>query len=322
MMTRARWGFLGLGVAFLAVMAGCIRSKSRLDIPRNPKMTHDLYDTLFPTRSEAGEFHSRMQRSGKLLNGLIEKVYTAPEWNAELERRREERASSGLPPEEYKIHKGARFYVEVPQDPKLSKSYQVAPDGYIDFPHLGRLYVEGLTISQFKAMMVERLSDIIRRPEIHVNFEGFLTPAGNLRAPELGFIYVFGSYGAGAGAAASSGMRAQRVPFSGRESLIEIITTLGGLEETGGWDQTVVYRRLETRKVLAIVSNVQLYAQRADFQQDFPLAPYDVIYVPLEYAYTDDKIKSFLRYFLDWASLGLTMDDAVQDIEGRLQERR
>lgn len=317
-MTRARWGFLVLGVAFLAVMAGCIRSRSKLDIPRNPKMTHDLYDTLFPTRSEAGEFHSRMQRSGKLLNGLIEKVYTAPEWNAELERRREERASSGLPPEEYKIHKGARFYVEVPQDQKLSKSYQVAPDGYIDFPHLGRIYVEGLTISQFKAMMVERLSDIIRRPEIHVNFEGFLTLAGNIRAPELGFIYVFGE----AGGVGTGGMRAQRLPFTGRETLIEVLTITGGVGETGAWDQTVVYRRLENRKVLAIVSNVQLYAQRADFQQDFPLAPYDVVYVPLEYAYTDDKIKSFLRYFLDWASLGLTMDDAVQEIEGRLEERR
>ncbi len=319
-MSRARLGCVALGIGLLAVMAGCMRSRSRLDIPRNPKMTHDLYDTLFPTRGAAGDFRNRMQRSGKLLNGLIEKVYTAPEWNVELEKRREERASSGLPPEEYKIHKGARFFVEVPQDQKLSKSYQVAPDGYIDFPHLGRLYVEGLTVSQFKAMMVERLSDIIRRPELHVNFEGFLNPAGNIKAPELGYIYIFGEYGGGGGS--GTGMRAQRIGYTGRESLIEVLSNLGGLAETGGWDQTVVYRRQENKKVLAIVSNVQLYAQRADFHQDFPLEAYDVIYIPLEYSYTDDKVRSFLKYFLDWATLGLTLDTAVQDIEGRLEERR
>lgn len=315
-MSRARLGCLALGIGLLAVMAGCIRSRSRLDIPRNAKMSHDLYDTLFPTRSAAGDFRARMARSGKLLNGLIEKVYTAPEWNVEIEKRREERASSGLPPEEYKIHKGARFFVEVPQDPKLSKSYQVAPDGYIDFPHLGRLYVEGLTVSQFKAMMVERLSDIIRRPEIHVNFEGFLNQAGNIKAPDLGYIYVFGEAGGG-----GAGMKAQRIGFTGRESLIEVLSNLGGVAESGAWDQTVVYRRQENRKVLAIVSNIQLYAQRADFMQDFPLEAQDVIYIPLEYSYTDDKIKSFLRYFLDWATLGITMDTAVQDIEKRVEER-
>ncbi len=317
-MVQMRRAGMAVGVVLLAFAAGCLRGRSKLDIPRNAKITHDLYDTLFPTRSAAGDFRGRMRRGNTFLNGLIEKVYTAPEWNVELEKRKEERASGGLPPEEYKVHRGARFFVEIPQDPKLSKSYQVAPDGYIDFPHLGRVYVEGLTISQFKAMMVERLSEIIRRPEVHVNYEGFLHPAGTLRAPELGYVYLFGEFGDGGG----GGLRAQKVGYTGRETLIDVLTGIGGLKETGAWGQTVVYRRQESKKVMAVVSDLQLYVQRADFAQDFPLEPYDVVYIPLEYSYTDDKIKGFLRYFLDWATLGISMDTAVQDIEGRLEDRR
>lgn len=322
MIRRSVW--VGVALAGAVLAAGCLRSRSKLDIPRNPKITHDLYDTLFPTRLEAGQFRERMRRKESVLQGLIHKVYTAPEWNAELDKIREERAASGLPPEEYKIHKGARFSIEVPQDAKLSRTYQVAPDGYIDVPHLGRIYVEGQTISQFKAMMVERLAEIIRRPEVHVNFEGALTPYGALRAPEVGSVYVFGPVvgTSGGGARGDTGLRASRVPYTGRETLFEVLTSLSGVDETGGWDQTVVYRRIEKKKVLAIVSDLKLYVQRGDFDQDVPLEAYDVVYVPLEYSYTDDKIKAFLNYFLGWANLGLSMDDAVQDIETRVGERR
>lgn len=313
---------VALWVCVSALAVGCIRSRSKLDIPRNPKMTHDLYDTLFPTRSEAGQFMQRMERKSSELNALIGKVYTAPEWNIELEKIRQGRAASGLPPEEYKIHRGARFLVEVPQDIKLTRTYQVAPDGYIDVPHLGRVYVEGLTVSQFKAMMVERLAEIIRQPEVHVNFEGILSPGSPLRAADVGFIYVFGPATIGVNGVVGGGvgaLQASRLPYTGRETLFHVLTSMGGVNESGAWDQTVVYRRMEDKKVMAVVSNLQLYVQRADFAQDFPLEAEDVIYIPLQYSYTDDKVKGLLGYIVGWVTSITSIDDAYLNVESRLK---
>ena len=314
-------------MAVFVLAVGCIRSKSKMDLPRNAKITHDLYDTLFPSRSDAHQFLQRMQRKPSQLNALIGKIYTAPEWNAELERIREGRAAAGLPPEEYKLHKGAQFQVEVPQDPKLSRTYQVAPDGYIDVPHLGRVYVDGLTMSAFKTVMINKLSEIIRNPEVHVNYVGSLSPGSPLRTDDVGHIYIFGPAGggrgnsgsAGGGGGGGGGLTADRIPFTGRETLFSVLTDLGGVGETGAWDQTVIYRKQEDRKIMVIVSNLKLYVQRADFAQDFPLESGDVIYVPLENAYTDDKIRGMLGYVVGWVRDIISVDDAYLDVESRLK---
>lgn len=322
---------LGLaGLAALALIAGCggkrgiLDDRTTLNIPLNPKATHDIYHTLFPSTTDATKFRDRMSRSPAVLRGMVERVYTAPEWNEELRKIAEGQGVAGLGPAEFKLHKGARFTITVPQDPKLSQTYQVGPDGYIDFPHLGRIYVDGLTVSQFKAMMTSRLQDIIRRPEVVVNYEAAL-PGGFIRAAELGYIYVFGAVGGGGGTGSvdiGRGLRVMRHGYSGRESLLDLIANMGGLDERGGWDQVVVYRRLESRKVMAIISDMDLYIKGPDLSQDFPLQAQDIVYVPLQYPYTDEKIKSFVRYWLDWATLGFLTDDTVGEFEDRTRDKR
>ncbi len=62
--------------------------------------------------------------------------------------------------------------------------YLVDPDGYIDFPVLGRLKVSGLTTTQLRDMLQQRLDGHLNAPVVNVRFINFkVTVLGEVGRP-------------------------------------------------------------------------------------------------------------------------------------------
>lgn len=72
--------------------------------------------------------------------------------------------------------------VTVLRHPEFSGSFLVPPDGVVDFPGVGKLTVDGLTIGEVRRQMSERLSARLRAPEVSVT----------LMAQRMRRVYVLG----------------------------------------------------------------------------------------------------------------------------------
>jgi len=65
-----------------------------------------------------------------------------------------------------------------------NKGYLVDPNGYLDFPVLGKLKVSGLTIRQIKDMLTNRLKDYVKDPVAEVNIVNYrITVLGEVVRP-------------------------------------------------------------------------------------------------------------------------------------------
>jgi polysaccharide export outer membrane protein len=64
------------------------------------------------------------------------------------------------------------------------QGYLVDPTGYVDFPVLGKLKLEGMTIDEAKALIAQKLSAFLKDPVIIIRFMNFrLTVLGEVKAP-------------------------------------------------------------------------------------------------------------------------------------------
>ena len=70
---------------------------------------------------------------------------------------------------------------------ELMTGYFVDREGYIDFPVLGSLYVEGLTLTEIKRLIVDKLSvDYLKSPVVNIRFLNFkVTVLGEVNQPGL-----------------------------------------------------------------------------------------------------------------------------------------
>lgn len=63
-------------------------------------------------------------------------------------------------------------------------TYLVDSDGYIDFPILGRIYVEGMTRNQLANYLTRRIGEDVQDPIVNVTFRNYkITVLGEVHAP-------------------------------------------------------------------------------------------------------------------------------------------
>lgn len=68
--------------------------------------------------------------------------------------------------------------------PELFMGYFVDQNGYIDFPVLGPLKIEGLTIEEAKSLIYEQLEEYLKDPVVNMRFLNLkVTILGEVRAP-------------------------------------------------------------------------------------------------------------------------------------------
>src|SRR5215475_7304371 len=114
------------------------------------------------------------------------------------------------PPEEfYVIGPGDSFSVQVWKEPTLSGNVTVRPDGYITLPLINEIQVVGLTTGQLRKLLEQKYKEFTTEPFVTISVGGISSAEVFLIGPGTGRNGAF--------------------PLKGNESIMQLITRVGGL---------------------------------------------------------------------------------------------
>lgn len=163
-----------------------------------------------------------------------------------------------IEPEDTSVGAGDVFDVRVYGEADLSGSYRVAQDGSIDFPFIGRVLVAGLETTTIADLLSARLREgrYMVAPQVSV----FVRENNSKRISVMGAVARPGTF-----------------PVYSGLTVVQAISLAGGFTSIASRDDTVVTRRTP--------QGLQRFAISVDAvtqgeQDDFPLRPGDIIYVP------------------------------------------
>jgi len=167
---------------------------------------------------------------------------------------------------EYRVGPGDVLTITVWEHPELTipagsfrtaaeGGNEVKADGTVFYPYAGNISVTGLTTYEIRSLLEDRLSSVIKKPQIDVRVASFISKR----------VYVSGSV-------AQPGI----VPISNIPlTLLDAIERLGGLTDTASWGTVTLTRN-------GIASNISLRALYEDgrWAENILLQDGDLIHVP------------------------------------------
>jgi polysaccharide export outer membrane protein len=241
---------------------------------------------------------AELERKFPELKGV---VITAPQWIDEYEKLRKEAEERGTPLYEYRMPFGANFTIEVTGEPQLTRTYSVPPSGFVHYPYLQKLKVEGKTVDELKDYLQRELAVYLKKPEvlIHINttpYQPTQTQAFYQQSFGGADIVIMG---------VAQTRFYSNVAFTGKETLIGVIGNTN-LPENTEWRQIRVIRRDgkdPLRKSRVIICDLWDYFAKGDVRQDIPLAPGDVVFVPQRWSVDD-------QFWEDWGYVKRIINDA------------
>ena len=154
----------------------------------------------------------------------------------------------------------------------------VGPDGYAQLPYVGSVKLAGLTLDEAKAVLMGRLSEYLRFPDMSLIMSSYgprkVYVMGEVGAPG---IHELGADNLNAYAALSS---AGGIKRRGRSTQVQVLRVVG---------DTMYYKTL----------NIKNYIKKHDLTQNVVLQDGDIIYVP---RFNGIKIdEDILPYVSVWA---------------------
>ena len=186
---------------------------------------------------------------------------------------------SGL---EYRVYPPDSISISSLQVPEIGGGHLIRPDGKINLPMLGEIFITGMTPREIEETLAKAAKDFYEETDATVQVTGYNSQK----------FYVFGQVGRGG-----------PVPWTGRDTLLDVLARAGptnlawqeriivvrGLEPQVGGDENAEssgkYRRSgihpakvgEPRKKMLI--NLYAMTEEGDFTNNILLKPHDVIYV-------------------------------------------
>ena len=157
----------------------------------------------------------------------------------------------------YTIGAGDGLAVNVWQEPTLSGSVKVRPDGYITLPLVNEIHVNGMTTTQLRLVLEKKYKDFLNNPTVTIRVESIISSQVFL----IGQIANPGVY-----------------PCTGEETVIQLITRAGGPTIFAKRHNIRVLRRNGTKVTEYIVDYDSII--NGDLQQDIYLRPGDRVVVP------------------------------------------
>jgi polysaccharide export outer membrane protein len=163
------------------------------------------------------------------------------------------------PPEEfYVIGPGDSFSVQVWKEPTLSGSVSVRPDGYVTLPLINEIQVVGLTTSQLRKLLEQKYKEFTTDPFVTIAVGGIASAEVFLIGPGTGRNGAF--------------------PLKGNESILQLITRMGGLGIFADRSNIRIVRR-EGAKITEYIVDYDAII-KGDLRQDLLLRPGDRIIIP------------------------------------------
>lgn len=134
--------------------------------------------------------------------------------------------------QDYRLQRGDTVQIEVLEDPNLSRSTLVLPDGQISVPQVGSVPAAGRTLEQLQADVAARLGPTFAAPPTVFVTLSSLAPPTTARAARLMEVYIIG---------------AANTP--GRVEVRPGATLLQALSAAGGLSPFAATKRLQLRRV-------------------------------------------------------------------------
>lgn len=148
------------------------------------------------------------------------------------------------------------------EEPDLSfEKIRVSNDGYISFPLIGRVRVEGMTTNQIEREIARLLATrYIRNPQVNV----YLVEYASKVVTVLGAVSKRGA-----------------IPLQGEATLLEVLGRAGGVNIGEAGQTLTILRPLSGKKEIKnITVNLDRLLNQGDMTQNIPLQDQDTVFVP------------------------------------------
>lgn len=230
----------------------------------------------------------------ELVKGLA-KPHKLPQSNLDL--------ASQVADYDYKVGAGDILSITVWDHPELAMPQgstrtgeetgnRVYSDGTIFYPYIGKMKVEGMTSTELRDLLTEKLSTVIKDPQIDVSITGFRSKK----------IYVTGEV-------KQPGTQAlTNVPLT----LLDAVNGAGGLTANADWENVTLTRGQSKQQI-----SLRDLLENGDLTQNLLLQSGDVLHIPL-----NDRLKVFVMgevkspATLQIGRSGLTLADALGQVGG------
>lgn len=163
--------------------------------------------------------------------------------------------------EDYLIGSGDMLQVFVWNEPELSVTVPVRPDGRVSTPLIEDIVAVGKTSTQLAREMEQVLSEYIRSPVVNVIVQRFVGTFGSQ-------IRVLGQV-----------VRPGAVPYREGMTLLDVISEVGGLTKFAAGNRARLVRTVDGRSRESRVRLNDLL-NRGRIEENVPMQPGDIVVVP------------------------------------------
>lgn len=184
---------------------------------------------------------------------------------------------------QYRLHPGDTLSLDYRLSPELNQTATIGPDGFVDLSVAGTVRLSGLTLKQAHDLIIERDSLRLNAPELNLQLKDFQHP----------YVMVAGQV-----------LTPGKIEMREDMTALQAIMLAGGFKDSARETKIVVFRRLSGNTGMAEVMQLNLHRihQTKQLEQDLPLEPGDIIYIPENMA---TQFSKFMRIPNFSASAGL-----------------
>jgi polysaccharide export outer membrane protein len=162
---------------------------------------------------------------------------------------------------EYRIGPGDTLQVFVWNQPELTVTVPVRPDGMISTPLIAGVPAEGKTATQLAKDLEVALSEFVRNPTVSVMITGFVGAYADQ-------IRVVGQ-----------AAKPQSLPYRANMTVLDVMIAVGGLAEFAAGNRAVLVRE-QGGQQLRIPVRLRDLLDKGDISANVPLRPGDVLIIP------------------------------------------
>ena len=164
------------------------------------------------------------------------------------------------PPAGYHLHLSDRLELQFPFSPDYNETVTVQPDGRISLREVDPIEVVGKTVLEVQSLVQQAYIGILHEPRVSLSLKDFQVPS----------FYASGEIG-----------RPGRYELHNEITLLEAISEAGGmLNERARKTEVVVFRPQGNGTYESRVIDLKKMLMAKGVQEDFAIAPGDIIYVP------------------------------------------
>ena len=148
--------------------------------------------------------------------------------------------------------------IHIWREPELTRDVIVTPDGRITFPLIGNIVAQGLTVTELKKIITDKIKHYVSTPEVTV----IVNESRSRTIYTIGKVNSPGPY-----------------PLAPNMTVLQALSTAGGFTEWADTKNILIVRR-EGNKEIQLRFNHKEFISGKKLEQNILLKPNDTIVVP------------------------------------------